>query len=417
MGETSEQAPIARGSLAETPFGHLVIYLYGRTASGTLVLTTVDGAEATIGFQQGRPIRARFSTPAQGLLDGLVPLCGLKAGDFSFFEGDLLESADDAIAGVIDPYTLLAASLREHAREDMVQAVLDRYRGLKLRLMPGRDLERLGLTADDRKLIELIRAAPATAEELVQQSPLAAEQVRHLLYALIVTHMISLHEERSDETFRSQVDLRSGRPASGQSQGHEAASLGMPAWQQLASLRPGVPISTRPALKASVLPRASAGKADISASPPASMSPRSMSPRSMTPPAFSWAPESDDRASRLRKAEQLVQRGRCDDALALVDALLLDEPKHADLWALRGYVLFEKHRTEPDGLPRGVVDALKKALEIDPDQARALYTRGLVYKRAGDTKKAVASFRRVLQIDPKHIEARREVRLDKLRRS
>jgi tetratricopeptide (TPR) repeat protein len=123
----------------------------------------------------------------------------------------------------------------------------------------------------------------------------------------------------------------------------------------------------------------------------------------------------EDRASRLRKAEQSLQRGRPDEAIAVADEMLRTEPESAELHALRGYALFEKHRSDQEGLPRSVVDALKKALEIDADQPRALYTRGLVFQRGGDAKKALACFKRVLQIQPKHIEARREVRLAKLR--
>jgi Flp pilus assembly protein TadD len=118
---------------------------------------------------------------------------------------------------------------------------------------------------------------------------------------------------------------------------------------------------------------------------------------------------------QFRKAEQLMQRGSHDEALALLSELLSDEPERAELHALRGHTLLEKHRGSSDGLPREVMDSLKRAIELDPDQARALYARGLIYQRAGDGKKALAAFRRVLQVDPKHIEARREVRLAKLR--
>jgi tetratricopeptide (TPR) repeat protein len=436
------QQPVARGNLGETPFAHLAIYLYRRTTSGTLVIELVDGGGATIRFVQGRPIGARVSWQATGLQDSLLPLCSLSQGEFSFFDQDLLGSNESVHKGVVDPYALLAASLREHARDDMVEAVLERYRGIKLRLQPGRDLDRLSLAAEDKSLVELIRAAPDTPDELVKQSPLSKQHARRVLYMLVVTHMLSPHEDRNEDTYKSHIEIGSAHPTF--TQINEIAAVPMAAWRRLASLRPGGPISSRPNVPISSRPNVSMSprpNVSMSPQPNVSMSPQSnvsipssqpgsnvsIAPRMSGRPAgasaapqaavalSTTAPDSDERTARLRRAEQLMQRGRCDEALTLVDGLLLDQPERPDLLALRGHALFDKHGAETDGLPRNVVDALKKALDVDPDQPRALYLRGLVYQRAGETKKAVATFKRVLQVDPKHIEAQREVRLAKLR--
>jgi cytochrome c-type biogenesis protein CcmH/NrfG len=87
-----------------------------------------------------------------------------------------------------------------------------------------------------------------------------------------------------------------------------------------------------------------------------------------------------------------------------------------DLLGLRAQALFEKHRASDDVMiPKLVTDAIKQALDVDPDNTRALFTRAMVFKRSGDMKKALAYFKRITQIDPRHIEAQREVRLAKLR--
>jgi tetratricopeptide (TPR) repeat protein len=413
MSETAERQPEAQGTLGDTPLPHLVLYLYRRNTSGTLRLSTQEqGILASIGFRQGRPIAARLPAPAPTLLAGLIPLCGVRDADFTFFGEDLLAEGEDLITGSIDPYALLVASLREHAQEDMVDAVLERYAGRKLRLEPGRDLERLVLEREDKPLIELIRAEPATPEELVKLSPLGATRTRHLLYALIVTHMLGLHEERNRETFRSQVELKdgpSGLPAPG-----GLPSLGAPAWQRLASLRASPMASTSP--NARIVSAPPTGARPVTSARPAESPAAASLPLPPAAPVPNLAAAgNEDRASRLRKAEQALQRGRPDEAIAVADELLRTEPESAELHALRGYALFEKHRSDDGGLPRSVVDALKKALELDADQPRALYTRGLVFQRGGDAKKALACFKRVLQVQPKHIEAQRELRLAKLR--
>jgi hypothetical protein len=459
MSATFAQQPVARGNLGETPFAHLAIYLYRRTTSGTLMLELPDAQAATIRFIQGRPIGSRVSWPATGLQDSLLPLCGFTRGEFSFFDQDLLGADENVHKGVVDPYALLAASLREHARDDMVDAVLQRYAGIKLRLQPGRNLERLSLAAGDKSLIELIRAAPDTPDELVKQSPLPREHARRVLYMLVVTHMLSPHQDRNAEIYKSHAEVGSGHPTF--TQVNEIAAVPMAAWRRLASLRPGaasslrpgMPISSRPNVSMSPQPNVSASSrpnASISSRPNASISsqPRanvsmasqpsasassqpganvSIAPRMSARPGSTSAPpqaadslapagpEPEGRTARLRRAEQLMQRGRSDEALAVVEELLLEEPERPELLALRAHAQFEKLGTGTAGLPRNLVDTLKKTLDLDPDQPRALYLRGLVYQRAGEMKKAVASFKRVLQVDPKHIDAQREIRLAKLR--
>jgi len=67
--------------------------------------------------------------------------------------------------------------------------------------------------------------------------------------------------------------------------------------------------------------------------------------------------------------------------------------------------------------------ALEKALAVldkiltgDPDCTRALFYRGQLQKRFGRIELAVRDFRRVIRLDPRHIEAEREVRIHEMRR-
>jgi tetratricopeptide (TPR) repeat protein len=411
MSADAARQPVARGSLFDTPFCHLALYLGRHAHGGTLVVVGHESGEATIRFQRGRPTGARLPWRAANLLEGILPLCPLPQGEFTFFEDDLIGQDPDALSGVVDPYELLAASLDGYVRDDMVDAVLARFAGRALRMLPGREVERLRLRAEHGPLLELIRAAPATADELIAQTPLPQLQVRRVLYALIATNVISAHDQRESETFRSQVEPRASRPSSSSSMpaarpGGSGGSLpaagapgGVPsgrpaAWQQLASLRPG---------GASAPPRTSVQPTTVTAQSQVALRPTSV------------APDDEDKPARIKRADLLLQRGRSDDALAIADALLASEPYDAELLALRAHTLFEKHQVNPDGLPRTVLDAIREALEADDENPRALYTKGLMYKRAGDSRKAVLYFRRVLQADPKHLDAQRELRLAKLR--
>jgi tetratricopeptide (TPR) repeat protein/nitrate/TMAO reductase-like tetraheme cytochrome c subunit len=53
--------------------------------------------------------------------------------------------------------------------------------------------------------------------------------------------------------------------------------------------------------------------------------------------------------------------------------------------------------------------AIRKALSLDPENARALYYDGLLQRRAGNSAKEIADFRKVVQMFPMSIDARREL--------
>ncbi len=53
--------------------------------------------------------------------------------------------------------------------------------------------------------------------------------------------------------------------------------------------------------------------------------------------------------------------------------------------------------------------AISKALAMDPNNARALYYDGLLERRAGNTQKEIADFRRVVEMYPDSRDARREL--------
>lgn len=388
----------ARGLLADTPFAHLAIYLYRNAMSGTLVVEDTDGS-SLVRFERGRILAAKVPFAVERVLDAVLPLCGRQTGSYAFFSANLLEDQAGVLEGVVDPYVMLAASLTDHARDDMVEGVLQRYQGDLVRLVVGRDLNRLALGPDAKPLIDLLRASPWTPDELIRQCGMPRQRAARILYALIVTHMVAPHEARDEAKFQSQTDLRTsdGAPPPTATSA-SPPQAGVAAWQSLASLRP-------PGARPPSGVRPSVNPPQTSSRPP------------RDPGSASLAPEPTDRAGQKRRVEELLEKGRVPEALSAVEVLAREPPNSTDVLGLQARVLFERYRGDPAGLPKFVVDLLRKALENDPDDVHALFTRGLVYQRGGDTKKASAYFRRVLQIDPKHFEAQREVRLAKLRGS
>lgn len=60
--------------------------------------------------------------------------------------------------------------------------------------------------------------------------------------------------------------------------------------------------------------------------------------------------------------------------------------------------------------------AFDKVLTGDPDCVRALYFRGQVLKRVGKIDAAIRDFKKAARLDPRHIDAEREIRIHEMRR-
>jgi tetratricopeptide (TPR) repeat protein len=123
-----------------------------------------------------------------------------------------------------------------------------------------------------------------------------------------------------------------------------------------------------------------------------------------------------DPAMKRRRADQLLQTGKFGEALAVYEELSAAEPKDAKLHGLRARALFELHKADSNGLPRTVLEAVRKAHELDPDEANAFFVRGLMFKQTGESHKAVACWKRALLTDPKHLDAQREIRIAQMRK-
>ncbi len=69
----------------------------------------------------------------------------------------------------------------------------------------------------------------------------------------------------------------------------------------------------------------------------------------------------------------------------------------------------------PEGAVRAALPALDRAVNGDTDCIRAHFYRGMVNKRLGNTNSAYRDFVHAVQLDPKHVDASREVRLHEMR--
>jgi tetratricopeptide (TPR) repeat protein len=121
-----------------------------------------------------------------------------------------------------------------------------------------------------------------------------------------------------------------------------------------------------------------------------------------------------DDEGKFRRAEHLAERRNFEEALRIVDDLIAHDGQVAHYHALRASLLYQQFTgTQPS---RQLVEAIDKALRLDEAQPRALYMKGLVLKRMGKEHEALRYFQRTLHADPRHLEAKREMRLARMRR-
>jgi tetratricopeptide (TPR) repeat protein len=65
-------------------------------------------------------------------------------------------------------------------------------------------------------------------------------------------------------------------------------------------------------------------------------------------------------------------------------------------------------------LPQAIRD-LKKAIEISPRRPQSHFFLGELYVASGEEKRALAAFEKVIEINPNHVDALRQLRLIRMR--
>ncbi len=127
--------------------------------------------------------------------------------------------------------------------------------------------------------------------------------------------------------------------------------------------------------------------------------------------------------SRLLTAEQQFQRAeeamRRRDWAASLDAIkwaLELDPNEGEFFALRGWVLFLQQQDAGQRNPEPALDQIKKAITLSPQSPAGYYYLGQIRKACGDQAEAERMFRKTVELRPNHVEASRELRLMTMRR-
>jgi tetratricopeptide (TPR) repeat protein len=271
MGDPPEHrpSPAASGTLAKTPFVHLLIYAIDKKLGGTIEVIAPDGRTAAVLFVAGEPAKARASEPVsflgqvlvdlghlspsalelsldeladirlndellhgQLLLDkGLVEAHELDAGlreqlarrlryiaampaetTYAYYDGfDALEGWGGEHTRGVDPLPMLWALLHESAVGAHVDAALARVATSSLRVAKTANLARLGLAPAEQQAIELLRVRPLAVNEFPRVTGLPEHDARMLTYLLLVTKQVDV-VSTSNHSLRPSIPTP-GRPS------------------------------------------------------------------------------------------------------------------------------------------------------------------------------------------------------------
>jgi curved DNA-binding protein CbpA len=130
-----------------------------------------------------------------------------------------------------------------------------------------------------------------------------------------------------------------------------------------------------------------------------------------------------DAAMEFQKAEILLKKNDLAGAEQLATACVRADPEQPEYLALLVWIQAQR-RGDPPGMREGMtsphfddlIKLLDGVLAKEPSYERAIYYRGVLLKRAGRHDKAMRDFKQAVELNPKNIDAVREVRLHDMRK-
>jgi curved DNA-binding protein CbpA len=123
--------------------------------------------------------------------------------------------------------------------------------------------------------------------------------------------------------------------------------------------------------------------------------------------------------ARLLLAEELFQRGRMlvkarkwAEAVKVLDEAIAANAQEGEYFGWRGFSRFFLYEDKAQGHALALKD-IEYALKLNPNAAATYYFHGYLWKLMGDQARAKPYFKRCVELDPRHIDAQRELRIMK----
>ncbi|MEM9728979.1 MAG: DnaJ domain-containing protein [Myxococcota bacterium] len=122
-------------------------------------------------------------------------------------------------------------------------------------------------------------------------------------------------------------------------------------------------------------------------------------------------------AINFQKVDVLVKRRRYDEALEICDDAMAVVRKEADYPAMKAWILLLRDGVDDEEVADQIRALLKTTFKLNTDHVHGHFVRAHFLKRMGNHDKALKHFKKVAKLDPKNLEAIREVRVATMRLS
>jgi hypothetical protein len=409
-----------------------ILYELGAIDSATLNETLYEVASGKL--LHGRILVERGAITRERLDEGLAEQTFRKVHHlFSLPEDakwmfredvDELAGARDDDRPAIDTWQAIWRGLRDQPAVAHVARTLAKIEG-GVHLKDLLAVERFALAPEEIALCERLHAQPQTITQLVSSSPLIADRTKMLIYVLALARCVVRVETAPPSPVELGVEgVRDRARRIDEEEPH--AMLGLRSGASIEAIRAAYFRLARlwhpekiPEALAEVraecqhvflrLGEAHRTLTDVSArfSVDSLVGPEAVAANdSVTPPAplvtlrdVDAALARKDLASAEAMARTLTSAGATGpDARAVI------------AWCTIGAgAITEPHALEP------ALAALDRILTGDPDCVRALFYRGQVLNRLGRNELALRDYRKAVRLDPRHVDAQREMRIHDMR--
>jgi tetratricopeptide (TPR) repeat protein len=121
-------------------------------------------------------------------------------------------------------------------------------------------------------------------------------------------------------------------------------------------------------------------------------------------------------STNFQKAEICLKRNDFAQAEEYCKKAISGDAKQADYHSLLAWLLAMKPQGQTAAATEARIDDLTRAIKMNKMCERAYFYRGMLYKRLRRDDKAVRDFRRAFELNPRNIDAQREVRIFEMRR-
>jgi curved DNA-binding protein CbpA len=352
---------------------------------------------------------------------------------YGYFEGeDLLASSGAAEGAETSTLEVLWRGLREHPQRAELERALARISARKLALRPDLPPNHFAFMGEDRRVLGLLAEAPRGLSELLDAAPERAAAIQRVVYFLLLTRAVDLGTPSAPPVGIGAEPLVTAPPARAPSSTSEAAppTLAEPRTHYEVL---GIPASAPPRQIQSAFfllskrwhpDRLGSEAADVRESATRVFERISRAYQVLSDPAARALYDAELRSGAkedagdgleralaadlaFQKAEALLARGKLEAAEQEVKRALELDPKRADCLALAAWLAALK----PDADQRRVAADFARAQRGAEQNVKVHWYRGLFLKRVGRHASALQAFRFIVEKEPRHIDAAREVRL------